>query len=98
MSATEQIDNADVRVTRWTLSTGEATGPHRHEHDYVVVPLAAGRMQIVDADHTRQETVLRPGDSYFRPAGAEHDVTNEGPELVDFIEVEIVRPSVDRPR
>ena len=97
MSATEQIDNADVRVTRWTVRAGEATGPHRHEYDYVVVPLASGRMQVVGADQTRQETVLRPGESYFRRAGGEHDVSNEGPELVDFVEVEILRPSVDRP-
>ena len=96
MTANEQIDNADVRVTRWTLSVGEDTGPHRHEYDYVVVPLAAGRMQIVDAGGTKQETVLRPGDSYFRTSGSEHNVTNEGPELVDFVEVELVRPAGGR--
>jgi len=43
-----QIDNARVRVTRHHLAPGTHTGSHRHEHDYVVVPVTAGRMRIVE--------------------------------------------------
>ena len=43
-----QIDNARVRVTRHRLAPGAHTGFHRHEHDYVVVPVTAGRMRIVE--------------------------------------------------
>ena len=39
---TVQIDNERVRVTEWRFAPGEATGWHRHAHDYVVVPLATG--------------------------------------------------------
>lgn len=27
-----QIDNGEVRVTRWTLATGESTGCRAHRH------------------------------------------------------------------
>ena len=40
---TVQIDNERVRVTLWRFAPGEATGWHRHECDYVVVPLVTGR-------------------------------------------------------
>src|SRR5207237_1310075 len=43
-----QVDNARTRVTRHRLAPGAHTGLHRHEHDYVVVPVTAGRMRIVE--------------------------------------------------
>jgi quercetin dioxygenase-like cupin family protein len=36
---TVQIDDDKVKVTRWDFSPGAETGWHRHEMDYVVVPL-----------------------------------------------------------
>jgi len=38
---TVQIDDEKVKVTRWDFSPGAETGWHRHEMDYVVVPLPA---------------------------------------------------------
>jgi quercetin dioxygenase-like cupin family protein len=92
MSSTVQVDNPDVRVTRWTLKRGEQTGPHRHEYDYVVVPLTSAWMQIRSADGSELITDLTPGTSYFREAGAEHNVRNEEDAVLDFVEVEVVRP------
>ena len=40
--ATVQLDNERVRVTEWRFAPGAATGWHRHEHDYVVVPMTTG--------------------------------------------------------
>ena len=37
-----------VRVTEWRLPSGDATGHHTHEYDYVVVPLTGGELTIVD--------------------------------------------------
>lgn len=91
MSSKMQIDNADVRVTRWTLHRGEETGPHRHEHDYVVVPLVSARMQVTDLDRGASTTELDPGMSYFRQAGSEHNVRNDDDAVVDFVEVEIIQ-------
>ena len=39
---TQLIDNERVRVTEWRFRPGEATGWHRHEFDYVVVPVTTG--------------------------------------------------------
>lgn len=84
-----------VRVTRWTLPTGASTGRHVHDHDYVVVPLTAGRMSVVDAAGSSTHNELVPGMSYVRTAGTTHDVRNLDPTLVDFVEVELLE---DRPR
>lgn len=86
-----QIDNPDVRVTRWTLGRGQETGVHRHEMDYVVVPLADGQMLITDAHGGVTTHDLQRARAYHRPAGAEHNVRNEQQEPLEFIEVEIRR-------
>ena len=88
-----QIDNARVRVTRHRLAPGAHTGFHRHEHDYVVVPVTAGRMRIVEGGEGGKELFsdLSRGVAYFRPAGVEHDVFNGGDQELVFVEVEIVR-------
>ena len=41
------IDNERVRVTEWRFAPGAATGWHRHEMDYVVVPMADGDVLTV---------------------------------------------------
>lgn len=87
-TATVKIDNAQVRVTEWRFAPGAATGPHRHEYPYVVVPLTTGALAIVTADG-RTQAALTAGDPYFRPAGAEHDVVNANPFEFAFIEIEI---------
>ena len=41
------IDNERVIVTEWHFKPGDATGHHRHGHDYVVVPLTTGKLRLV---------------------------------------------------
>jgi quercetin dioxygenase-like cupin family protein len=94
MGSKVQIDDRVVRVTRWTLKAQEATGPHRHAYDYVVVPISGGRMRIVQADGSQNTAELTPGQTYFREAGTEHNVLNAGEALLDFVEVELVRGQV----
>ena len=91
MGAEQQTENDVVRVTRWSLREGESTGPHEHQHDYVVVPLVAARMAITQPDGAVNQTEVAAGVSYFREAGARHDVSNPGSQLLDFVEVEILR-------
>ena len=86
--ATVQIDNERVRVTEWRFAPGTATGWHRHEMDYVVVPGTTGRLRLVDAEGER-EVQLQAGVSYFRNAGVEHDVINPNPHPFVFVEIEI---------
>lgn len=84
-----QIDNAEVRVTRWRLPPGSATGHHRHGLDYVIVPMADGEMTIVAPDGTRSTAQIAAGRSYFRKAGVEHDVRNDSAADVVFLEIEL---------
>lgn len=86
--STVQIDNARVRVTEWRFGPGAATGHHRHQYDYVVVPFTTGPLSIVAAvGETTAELVT--GRSYFREAGVEHDVGNPNPFVFVFVEIEI---------
>jgi len=84
------IDNEVVRVTRWDFAPGAATGWHRHEHDYVIVPLVDGTLRLVEPGGER-DSPLTTGAPYFRPAGVEHDVVNANDHPFSFIETEIKR-------
>ena len=84
-----QIDNMRTRVTRHRLAPGAHTGPHRHEYDYVVVPVTGGRMRIVEGGR-EVFADLSCGVAYFRPAGVEHDVFNDIDSELVFVEVELI--------
>jgi mannose-6-phosphate isomerase-like protein (cupin superfamily) len=84
-----QVDNARTRVTRHQLAPGAHTGLHRHEYDYVVVPVTSGRMRVV-ADGQENFADISSGVAYFRSAGVEHDVFNGGREEIVFVEVEFI--------
>jgi quercetin dioxygenase-like cupin family protein len=87
-SAISHVDNDEVRITEWRIAPGAATGAHRHDYDYVVVPLTAGLLKAIGAaGETLAELV--PGKAYFRKAGVEHDVVNAGAEPFAFVEVEL---------
>jgi quercetin dioxygenase-like cupin family protein len=85
--ATVQLDNERVRVTEWRFAPGAATGWHRHEHDYVVVPMTTGQLRI-DTGTFEVIAHLVVGQSYFRNAPVEHNVINANPYELTFIEVE----------
>jgi len=82
------IDNARVRVTEWRFAPGAATGWHRHEFDYVVVPLSDGKLKIVEGGEERIAD-LKKGVPYFRSVGVEHDVINANGFEYAFIEIEM---------
>ena len=84
------IDNDRVRVTRWRFAPGAATGWHRHEHDYVIVPLTDGSLTLVEPEGERQSD-LTTGVPYFREAGVKHDVVNADEHEFEFIEIEVKR-------
>ena len=43
---TVQVDNDIVKVTEWRFAPGAETGWHRHDYDYVVVPVTNGRLLL----------------------------------------------------
>lgn len=85
---TVQVDNDRTRVTEWRFAPGAATGFHRHEYDYVVVPGTTGRLKLVDAAGAENVAELTAGVSYFRRAGVEHDVINASDGEFVFVEIE----------
>ncbi|MBX2824703.1 MAG: cupin domain-containing protein [Gammaproteobacteria bacterium] len=87
---TTYLDNNRLRVTEWRFrNRGDNTGWHRHEYDYLVVPLFNGVLEIETADG-RTEATLQHGVPYFRQAGVEHDVINGNDFECAFVEVELM--------
>ncbi|MGB1880131.1 MAG: cupin domain-containing protein [Gammaproteobacteria bacterium] len=86
---TRQLENERVIVTRWSFAPGAETGWHRHEHDYVVVPLVAGTLLLDNGAAGTAQAELAVGASYTRPAGVEHNVINANDYDFAFIEVEL---------
>lgn len=89
---TVQVDNERMRVTEWRFAPGAATGFHRHEYDYCVVPLATGKLGLETKDGA-SEAPLTAGHSYYRKAGVEHDVVNVNAYEFAFIEIELKEPA-----
>ena len=89
-TATVFIDNARTRVTEWRFADNAATGWHRHEYDYVVIPLLDGRLRIEGAHGAETFSDLRAGVPYFREVGVEHDVINASGHEFAFLEVEFM--------
>jgi hypothetical protein len=86
---TKLIDNDRVTVWQWRFPrTGDNTGWHRHEHDYVVVPDMDGEVRVVTADGESLATMTK-GEPYFRTSGIEHDVISANPGEFSFIEIEL---------
>jgi len=86
---TVRIDDGRVKATEWAFVPGAETGWHRHEYDYVVVPLVSGRLLIESPDGTTATADLTQGIPYARRCGVEHNVINDGAEDMRFLEVEI---------
>ena len=83
-----QHDNNRTRVTLWKFLPGVATGWHRHEMDYVIVPLTSGKLKMFELEGKENLVHLTSGISYFRKAGVEHDVVNVNDYEFAFLEVE----------
>ncbi len=86
--STLQLETDRVRVTEWRFAPGAATGWHRHEYDYVVVPMTTGKLLLKEPDGERIAE-LTAGISYARETGVEHDVINANEYEFVFVEVEL---------
>lgn len=86
--STVKVENGRTRVTEWRFAPGAATGYHRHEYDYVVVPMTSGLLTMVGPDGSEAKAELTEGEPYFRPAGVEHDVINANKFEFVFVEIE----------
>ena len=84
---TRQVENDRFIVTEWRFAPGAHTGWHRHEHDYVVVPMTTGTL-LLENDEGSTTAQLTAGLSYARQAGVAHDVINDSVSEFVFVEIE----------
>ena len=89
--STVLIENHRTRVTEWRFpGKGDNTGWHRHEHDYIVVPLFDGFLEIDSGNGELTRVELSNGVPYFRNVGVEHDVINGNEFECAFVEIEFL--------
>jgi quercetin dioxygenase-like cupin family protein len=87
--ATQEIDDARVRVTKFDFGPGAETGWHEHEMDYVITTLTHCTMLLEEPDGTSRTVEVAAGTVYRRERGVNHNVINGGDAPMAFVEVEI---------
>ncbi len=92
--ATKQLENERVIITEWLFEPGAETSWHRHGYDYIVVPRLDGKLLLEDKAEEKIAE-LKQGQSYFRPAGIEHNVVNANDFEFHFIAAQ--HPRLTRP-
>ena len=88
---TTTVDDDRLRITTWEFDDGDATGHHRHEFDYVVVPVTGGTFEVVSADGGTRTLTQEAGVAYLGSEGTEHDVVNRSGRVASFVEIELKR-------
>ena len=79
-----------VRVIEQRIPPGASTGFHRHEEDYVVVPITNGKLVSRSKDGDSPVTMKLAVPRIMR-AGREHEVVNESDSEVSSIEIQLLR-------
>ena len=85
---TVQIENEKVLVVQWRFPPGACLDWHRHEYDYVVVPLTPGSLTVSNSAGSA-DAKLVPGQPYARYAGVEHRVENRCGHEIVWIEIDL---------
>ena len=88
-TATQLIDDARVRVTRFDFAPGAETGWHRHGFDYVITAVTDCHMRLEEPGGTSRKVLVPAGTAYRRMEGVEHNVVNDGSKAMTFVEVEL---------
>ena len=95
--ATQMVDDARVRVTRFDFAPGAETGWHEHAFDYVITAVTDCVMLLEEPGDTTREVVVPMGSAYRRDAGVRHNVVNAGKAAMSFVEVELKEPATGEP-
>jgi hypothetical protein len=85
-----ELVNRWYRVYRQTLAVGEATRAHRHTEPVVIVQTSEGRGR---ASGAMKFELNEPGQWAFFDASDAHEIKNTGDVQLQFVEVEMRRPS-----
>jgi len=92
------IDDGRFRATEWRFAPGAETGWHRHGHDYVIVPLTDGVLELEEPGGVTRRAPLTRHIPYSRRIGVEHNVINGGDGPLAFLEVEVTDDAVAQAR
>ncbi|HWE99698.1 MAG TPA: hypothetical protein VG248_07870 [Caulobacteraceae bacterium] len=87
-----QFENAQVKVWRTRVATGDPLPLHRHDHPRVVVALSDGELDLRNAAGAVERLPMQNGHAYWLPAmaaGAMHQDVNPGREPLDLMVVEL---------
>ncbi len=87
--ATQLVDDARVRVTRFDFVPGAETGWHRHSCDYVITAVTDCHMLLEEPGGESRRVLVPAGTAYRRNLGVEHNVINGGEAAMTFVEVEL---------
>jgi quercetin dioxygenase-like cupin family protein len=87
--STRTVDDDRVRVTTLAFADGDETGEHRHEYDYLVVPVTGGTFTVIERDGSTRDLVQEAGAPYLGKAGTEHNVVNASGRAATFVEIEL---------
>jgi beta-alanine degradation protein BauB len=87
--ATQLVDDARVRVTRFDFVPGAETGWHRHGYDYVITAVTDCHMLLEEPGGGSRTVLVPAGTAYRRAEGVEHNVVNGGDAVMTFVEVEL---------
>ncbi|MDP1578067.1 MAG: cupin domain-containing protein [Cypionkella sp.] len=88
-TATQLVDDNRVRVTRFDFAPGAETGWHRHSMDYVITAVTDCHMLLEDPDGSTRQVLVPAGTAYRRAEGVEHNVINNGDQVMSFVEDEL---------
>lgn len=87
--ATQLVDDARVRVTRFDFAPGAQTGWHEHGYDYVITAVTDCTMRLEEPDGQTRTVTVAAGEAYRRDKGVKHNVINAGNAPMSFVEVEL---------
>ena len=90
-SSETSADDDRVRITTLTFADGDETGDHRHEYDYIVVPITGGVFEVTDRDGAVRRLEQTAGSPYQGREGTDHTVVNRSGLTATFVEIELKR-------
>ena len=83
-------EDSRTKVWRWTFESGQETGMHTHEFDYIAIPISGGDFTATSTSGEVVEITQTAGVPYQRTAGVEHNVRYVGLGVASFIEIEFL--------
>ena len=83
-------EDSRSKTWRWSFESGQETGMHIHEYDYIAIPISGGDFTATMASGEVLEFAQVAGTPYQRLVGVHHNVCFVGEGTASFVEVEFL--------